>query len=418
MENKKHNNDWQTLYEFVEQYSSNELVEQDYVNVINRFESSHETWRPCADYFYHEQNKTQDGAHYYGNAIVIYSIALCVCESGFLTLQKVQSLQQEIEQYCKNIQYRDTQKSSLWHNLGLCWHRLGKIHDQDAIEAFKKETFHILTAHNNISHSNLSCYSFRRIDKYLLESLVNEQLSFSSPTLFNDIFDCPIMELLSGYDDEVARLIRTAYSQCLKVACFARNKRLTYVDPAGNQVSDELKQKESPSEYLNELMWAHYADSHRGICIHYVFPAELTSAEKGQQVLFFKDIVYKKELNYLKEKETLNIEDSFFIKSSSWEYENELRLVYYNPHDTALHTSIPVPNAIAAIYFGVNCDKSDRDTIINLLHGRQYMKRYHVIESGRVVEKLESLPVRFYQMEKDKEMFGKIRGGEIKDYKL
>lgn len=89
------------------------------------------------------------------------------------------------------------------------------------------------------------------------------------------------------------------------------------------------------------LMWSHYANSHKGVCIEYDRPDSID----------FKDVEYKNERPYIhmykavshaialdilekKEsedeitsylKETL---DPFFVKSSDWKYEEEVRCLY------------------------------------------------------------------------------------------
>ena len=53
------------------------------------------------------------------------------------------------------------------------------------------------------SHTAYSptAFAFRKCTNFLYQSLVNEQLNLSSPTTFNDPFDCPIRELLNNGDD-------------------------------------------------------------------------------------------------------------------------------------------------------------------------------------------------------------------------
>ena len=55
-----------------------------------------------------------------------------------------------------------------------------------------------MTLSNHTIYSGLTCYSFRNCSKFLFQSLVNDSLNLSSPTTFNDIFDCPIIELMNN----------------------------------------------------------------------------------------------------------------------------------------------------------------------------------------------------------------------------
>lgn len=109
-------------------------------------------------------------------------------------------------------------------------------------------------------------------------------------------------------------------------------------------------------------MWAHYADSHKGICIKYKFPSDATvfmSAQKDY-ITYFKDVEYISDLNKYSSCSSINMKDAFFVKAKSWKYENELRLLCYNPSDNNDYMSLPMQNCIEAIYFGVKCSKKDR----------------------------------------------------------
>lgn len=82
----------------------------------------------------------------------------------------------------------------------------------------------------------------------------------------------------------------------------------------------------------NELMWAHYADSHRGFCIEY----ELTEFEKILTPDF--DIRGRINISYQADMPSISNEDFsdvfciqkkvFGTKSFAWNSENEIRLVF------------------------------------------------------------------------------------------
>ena len=70
------------------------------------------------------------------------------------------------------------------------------------------------------------CYAFKPITNWLYYSLMHGALNISSPTTFNDPFDCPIIQLLENEKEDVAKLISKAYKGCLKIVCFISNKQL------------------------------------------------------------------------------------------------------------------------------------------------------------------------------------------------
>lgn len=173
-----------------------------------------EEWKSSIDYMGEE----------YGKALNIYSVS--IHEEGCLTEAKVRRLADLIDYYCNQraVQYKFNIKASLYGNLGLCWHKLGENYDIYSLNSFKKYVYYLVSPTSNTSYQP-TAYAFKTCSKYLLEALINEELNISSPSCFNDPFDCPILELLNN-SDEVSQLLRQAYSECLKITCFSSNMKL------------------------------------------------------------------------------------------------------------------------------------------------------------------------------------------------
>ena len=79
-------------------------------------------------------------------------------------------------------------------------------------------------------------------------------------------------------------------------------------------------------------MWAHYADSHKGVCIKYHFPESFTilGHNSDNVTCFFHDITYSdSDICQYSKKDSINMKDAFFLKGKQWEYENELRFLYF-----------------------------------------------------------------------------------------
>ena len=107
------------------------------------------------------------------------------------------------------------------------------------------------------------------------------------------------------------------------------------------------------------------------------------------------------------QKDIIGLEDAFFLKGKEWEYENELRFLYYDANGKGEHSAIDIPNCIEAIYFGLKCSKKDRDTIINLMKNKKV-----VIKD--IYGNTKVNPVKFYQMVIDKKQFGQLKVEKIK----
>ena len=211
---------------------------------------------------------------------------------------------------------------------------------------------------------NIDCYQYKPCDKYLFQSLINKTLSLSSPSVFNDVFDTPILNYL-GQDEKNAeyQLLKKVYEQCVKIACFTRKK------------------------ILSPLLWSHYADSHRGICVKYRFSQALCESTKTT-LSFLNDVEYTNDIKSIYQREGIGITEAFFVKSKDWKYENELRYVHFDENDDGnKHSFVPMPE-INAVYFGVNCNEEDKMAIFNILKERN---------------------VEFYQMRLSKDKYGKLK---------
>ena len=375
---------------------------------VNDFLNNYSDWKSVVGYLVNGK----DGEKEYGNVLVIFSIAISELHS--ITKDIIDTLTKEIQEYEEKVNYMFETKLTLYCNLGFCWHKLGQLYNNLAIEAFKKYIYYQLTLSNHTSYSDLTCYSFRSCSKFLFQSLINDTLNLSSPTAFNDIFDCPIIELMNN-DDDISKLIREAYLSGVKVACFVKNEKLPYSnDTLDAPITNDKKNKRDKKEYLNELMWAHYADSHNGICIKYKFPSSVTTAGNGKNyVAYFKDVEYISDLKKYSKQNSINTKDAFFAKGKSWKYENELRLLYYNPTNRDYHVSLPISNCIEAVYFGVKCSDKDKQTIKSILKGRKCIScKFQRIDNTEKEIK-EEKDIEFYQMKIDDKVFGRIKAVKV-----
>ncbi|MBR4488329.1 MAG: DUF2971 domain-containing protein [Bacteroidales bacterium] len=403
-------------YEFeIESYINN-YQQINKTNAEKAKRSFSEEWLRLCPYLGRANRFNEDGASKLGQALIKYSAAIeqLPCKES-----EVIHLKELIDTYDrdKDCRYKISIKEALYFNLGLCWHKLGTRYEDDALLAFKKSLFFLLEQSNHKSYAGLSAYGFRKCNEFLYKSLINEQLNISSPSEFNDPFDCPILVLLNMYDDEINKLILKAYNDSLKIACFSRKiKLLPEISEQGEPKTNEdgnpiylHKQGCDKDEYLNELMWAHYADFHKGVCIKYHFNAKMTKmiTSSNRIISYFKDVKYSEnDMSKYSNKDSISVEDSFFLKSKNWEYENELRYLYFDIDGTGKHKQIDIPNCIEAVYFGVKCAQSDKDTIRKILKDQKlitYDLQENMIEKG----------IEFYQMEMDMNQFGQLKAVKL-----
>jgi hypothetical protein len=392
----------------------NAVLERSYneiISYIGKYENnvSKTNAKEVIDSFKEEWvNTIEYSGEDYGKALIVYSAGVFELET--LLTDEVELLSERIKFFDEkeSVRYQLGIKTALFINLAQCWYRLGDKYRKNIIDSCKKYIYYLIGCSYNTSYSP-SAYKFRTCNKYLFQSLINESIGLTSPGYFNDPFDSPILELLNN-DEEFSQYIRQAYNDCLKVSCFSSNIKLPREDKKTHQIiHKEEKLKGALPEYLNELMWAHYADSHKGVCIKYHFPNSFTKFVDNSDgvTCFFNDVTYSdSDICQYSNKDSINMKDAFFLKGKQWEYENELRLLYFDVKGREGYKVIKAENCIEAVYFGLRCSEEDKTTIMNILKDKKLI-------TIDLREKQTESPIKFYQMEVDKEHFGQVKAKEI-----
>jgi Protein of unknown function (DUF2971) len=113
------------------------------------------------------------------------------------------------------------------------------------------------------------------------------------------------------------------------------------------------------------LMWSHYADEHRGLCIEYDMNDNVCSHIKPVDYRCPRSIkiteLMQWKLNNAAEAKQNVLDTYFFTKSSQWRYEKEWRDIH--PSNGVR----PAPFRISGVYFGLRCDAAVRTSIVKLL---------------------------------------------------
>lgn len=208
-------------------------------------------------------------------------------------------------------------------------------------------------------------YHYRQLTDYLIDDIINKKMTLSSIYSFNDVFDSTVQIYNTEEDIENAVNKRIQEDQKLGIAIDK--------DYYKEYFKEESELKFSLLDYLgtyvkcfstlnnSSLMWSHYADANKGICIEYDFNCLKHPIQKS--MLF--PVLYTKE--------PLNLQDLFednkrkiveypidtavlcsaLNKSDVWEYEHEWRIVFSpglsdNPQRREIMTGINP----TAIYIG------------------------------------------------------------------
>lgn len=201
----------------------------------------------------------------------------------------------------------------------------------------------------------VSVFSFRRFNEYSLSDLINNTITVSPSTKMNDPLDSVIN--LWGNEKRLRNQCKEkkhvkSYSQSFdyyRIRAFCLGK--------GN------------SPIKNILMWSHYAGEHTGFCIKYKLSKHFICQEENSDY----EHMYLKKIKYTNNKINLSVHSidsnlAFATKKKDWKYENEVRLILYNPNNSNPFYGIQLDkmSEIEAIFFGYRCPESTISTIMNI----------------------------------------------------
>jgi len=215
-------------------------------------------------------------------------------------------------------------------------------------------------------------YKYKKFDGQLLEMLAKKEVYYSDPKRFNDPLDCK-PEFHIDTDS------RTLERLCLKIG-FSQDdiSRVDYMSHEPVDYTEHLKYRDlllceeirrviyeemerygilSLSETpLSMLMWSHYGDQHKGLCIEYNYEIDGNLPPKVKydrpRIINVSDIVRWK-LDGCKESRDRVFETFFFVKAPGWEYESERRHVVEGLQGKCFSQH----HRISAVYFGIRWGK-------------------------------------------------------------
>lgn len=190
-------------------------------------------------------------------------------------------------------------------------------------------------------------YKYLPFDIGSLKILTQGTIKFTKPSEFNDPFDCDpghdsekIEEYLETRPDlveKVANFLKLSGDQILeeKPHMVVRLRNAIKDGLFGQSASDNVGICCLTKDPLNLLMWAHYAENHKGFVVEFDIPIE--SHDKPEREVEFFELLIPHEVNYNQKKPIVNFDDSlekklekqFLTKGKGWEYEQEERVVDY-----------------------------------------------------------------------------------------
>lgn len=199
-------------------------------------------------------------------------------------------------------------------------------------------------------------YKYRSGTTRDIEALMNNQFYASSMEKLNDIQEGKI--IIDNQEIELFDLlVKNSVSNFdISIKKDLNNLMQIYKNSGVYSLS---------KDYKNELLWAYYADSHKGFCIEYDF--NILKSYPCNEDNFF-DVKYSKNVPIINLGSIFDIsilKKSLVTKSLSWKHEDEIRILM--PFQGMFNY---FTRAVKSIYFGYRTDKNTIESIMEKLKGR------------------------------------------------
>jgi len=213
-----------------------------------------------------------------------------------------------------------------------------------------------------------SLYKYKPLNQFTLDVIANNRIYYPKPDSFNDPFDTKC------YFKNSSALVQSQDTEKIKIAFpgDSPTKMMAYTKQDLTKEIDSFKNKLKDFGILSLaedekdiLMWSHYADDHKGVCIEF----ERTESNELGDPKVTRKVAYTKNYPSMSVKSLLS-EDSYhnslmrvlYTKSEQWSYEKEWR----NFQSTGGEV-YPIPGRVLSITFGVRSTKIDIDIVKKLV---------------------------------------------------
>lgn len=206
--------------------------------------------------------------------------------------------------------------------------------------------------------SSIDVYSFRRYNEHSLSDLINNTITVSPSDRMNDPYS-----IINLWGNESR----------LKKYCKEKSHVRPYSDSFRYYRIRSFCLGDGNMPIGNILMWSHYAGEHTGFCVKYRLSKYFICQEENSanEHMYLKKIIYTDNKIDISSR-SITSDIAFATKHLDWKYENEVRLIVYNPNKTEPFYGIGLDgdSEIESIFFGCRCPDTTVKTIKNIFDQR------------------------------------------------
>lgn len=198
-------------------------------------------------------------------------------------------------------------------------------------------------------------YKYTSFERFL-QILDSGKIKFSNPSQFNDPFDCNLTIDTNNTDEEIidyveslakTRGLNNQQKETILKKYLNRQELFQLTNDSVKKVKERFGITCFSSKNDSLLMWAHYADSHKGVCLKF----DLLNDPDFFMTPF--PVHYDDKypvFNYIRQKDWIA---KFLLESKSkeWEYESEIRIM---KESSGLYDFNK--DCLTELIFGCKCD--------------------------------------------------------------
>lgn len=257
------------------------------------------------------------------------------------------------------------------------------------------------------SNENL-LFKFTSVNLNLFRMIVNSELWFSSFSKLNDPFEGQyVVEEMKLPSDEALKVFykhdshyqNSDFKIDRRIKVVKANINLFYSD-LNSYLKKEYFQKFKVAcfsrVYDEILLWSHYADEHKGICLIFDKEALLnglkeSTTDEMESSRVDYDTMKKLQVSFT-DKEPYKIriendEDVIFRKLECWGYEKEFRIYFKKEFSSEqnINTSTFDKKALRGIIFGERCSTEDIRLLVSTLKTSGYIDNEFILGASRIV---------------------------------
>ena len=245
-------------------------------------------------------------------------------------------------------------------------------------------------------------YKYCPIGVYSLRAISEAEVHHTSPRLFNDPLDCNPTIQIDISDSQLVALVKTMmgpWTTDEQIAKWLQSLAPSWDPDEGDWpvemqkdylrtqivgrikglLTQEFGQKGVLSlcgQWNEPLLWSHYADQHKGICIEYdtsKWPVRTLGPVNYSAPRSIRTIdLYRWKVDGHEPARQRVYDTYFFAKAREWEYEREWRDINDRAGVNVLHFDI------TAIHFGLRCDFVWQRSVAKLLNQNHDIELYEM----------------------------------------